>query len=131
MDMIRRESEQHELTKEQHLLWMDREEIRQREHTRRKLSLHRKMEEEWKTKEMLLLTKIGKDVKREARIEEQWHRIREESDKKTQALLEREKKRLIIYKKKKRQENGFKREEMVTLSPEPHCKALLRNYESW
>nr|KAF6450508.1 hypothetical protein HJG59_008382 [Molossus molossus] len=39
-------------------------------------------EQEWKTKEMLLLTKIGEDVKREARIEKQRHRNREESDKK-------------------------------------------------
>ena len=35
---------------------------------------------------MLLLSKIGEDVKREARIEEQRRRSREESDKKVELL---------------------------------------------
>lgn len=38
--------------------------------------------QEWKTKELLLLAKIGEDVKREARIEEQRRKNREESDRK-------------------------------------------------
>lgn len=38
--------------------------------------------QEWKAKEMLLLTRIVEDVKREARIEEQRRRNREESDRK-------------------------------------------------
>nr|XP_019610054.1 PREDICTED: fibrous sheath-interacting protein 2 [Rhinolophus sinicus] len=109
LDMISRELEQRERTaEEQHLLRMDREERRQREDTRRKLCLRRKIEEEWKTKEMLLLTKIGEDVKREARIEEQRRRSREESDRKKQALLEKK----MAYHLQKMQENGFKREEM-------------------
>ncbi|XP_026345329.3 fibrous sheath-interacting protein 2 [Ursus arctos] len=108
-DMINRELEQLERTaEEQRLLRMDREERRQREYTRRKLSLRRKIEEEWKTKEMLLLTKIGEDVKREARIEEQRRRSREESDRKKQALLEKK----MAYHLQKMQENGFKGEEM-------------------
>ncbi|OWK00068.1 hypothetical protein Celaphus_00015689, partial [Cervus elaphus hippelaphus] len=83
LDMIRRELEHLEHTaEEQRLLQMDREERRLREHARRKLSLRRKIEEEWKTKEMLLLTRIGEDVKREARIEEQRRKSREETDKK-------------------------------------------------
>ncbi|KAI4544022.1 hypothetical protein MG293_004288 [Ovis ammon polii] len=83
LDMIRKELEHLEHTaEEQRLLRMDREERRQREHARRKLSLRRKIEEEWKTKEMLLLTRIGEDVKREARIEEQRRKSREETDKK-------------------------------------------------
>lgn len=45
-DMINRELEQLERTaEEQRLLRMDREERRQREYTRRKLSLRRKIEE--------------------------------------------------------------------------------------
>ncbi|XP_032958033.1 fibrous sheath-interacting protein 2-like [Rhinolophus ferrumequinum] len=109
LDMISRELEQRERTaEEQHLLQMDREERRQREDIRRKLCLRRKIEEEWKTKEMLLLTKIGEDVKREARIEEQRRRSREESDRKKQALLEKK----MAYHLQKMQENGFKREEM-------------------
>lgn len=44
--MISRELERLERTaEEQRLLWMDREERRQREYTRRKLSLRRKIEE--------------------------------------------------------------------------------------
>lgn len=107
--MISRELEQRERTaEEQRLLQMDREERRQREDTRRKLCLRRKIEEEWKTKEMLLLTKIGEDVKREARIKEQRRRSREESDRKKQALLEKK----MAYHLQKMQENGFKREDM-------------------
>ncbi|KAG8520315.1 Fibrous sheath-interacting protein 2, partial [Galemys pyrenaicus] len=108
LDMISKELEHLERTaEEQRILQMDREERRQREQTRRKLSLRRKMEEEWKTKEMLLLTRIGEDVKREARIEEQRRRSREESDKKKQALLEKK----MAYHLQKMQGNGFKREE--------------------
>nr|KAF6494950.1 fibrous sheath interacting protein 2 [Rousettus aegyptiacus] len=109
LDMISRELEQRERNaEEQHLLQMDREERRQREDTRRKLNLRRKIEEEWKTKELLLLTKIGEDVKREARVEEQRRRSREESDKKKQAFLEKR----MAYHLQKMQENGFKKEEM-------------------
>ncbi|XP_075385190.1 fibrous sheath-interacting protein 2 [Tenrec ecaudatus] len=90
LDMIRKELELLERTaEEQRLLQRDKEERRQREHTRRKLNLRRKIEEEWKEKEMLLLTKIGEDAKREAKIEEQRRRSREESDRKKQALLEK------------------------------------------
>uniref|UniRef100_F1MB15 Fibrous sheath interacting protein 2 n=1 Tax=Bos taurus TaxID=9913 RepID=F1MB15_BOVIN len=109
LDMIRRELEHLEHTaEEQRLLRMDREERRQREHARRKLSLRRKIEEEWKTKEMLLLTRIGEDVKREARIEEQRRKSREESDKKKQALLEKK----MAYHLQKMQESGIKKEDM-------------------
>ncbi|XP_059022816.1 fibrous sheath-interacting protein 2 isoform X1 [Mustela lutreola] len=109
LDMINRELEQLEHTaEEQRLIRMDREERRQREYTRRKLSLRRKIEEEWKNKEMLLLTRIGEDVKREARIEEQRRRSREESDRKKQALLEKK----MAYHLQKMQDNNFKGEEM-------------------
>ncbi|XP_036039211.1 fibrous sheath-interacting protein 2-like [Onychomys torridus] len=90
LDMISRELEQLDrIAEEQCLLRMDREERRQREYTRKKLNLRRKIEEEWKTKEMLLLSKIGEDVKREQRVEEQRRRSREESDRKKQAILEK------------------------------------------
>uniref|UniRef100_A0A8C6DHC7 Fibrous sheath interacting protein 2 n=1 Tax=Moschus moschiferus TaxID=68415 RepID=A0A8C6DHC7_MOSMO len=109
LDMIRRELEHLEHTaEEQRLLRMNREERRQREHARRKLSLRRKIEEEWKTKEMLLLTRIGEDVKREARIEEQRRKNREETDKKKQALLEKK----MAYHLQKMQESGIKKEDM-------------------
>ncbi|XP_069326020.1 fibrous sheath-interacting protein 2 [Eulemur rufifrons] len=109
LDMISKELEQLERTaEEQRLLQMNREERRQREHTRRKLILRRKIEEEWKTKEMLLLTKIGEDVKREERIEQQRRRSREESDRKKQALLEKK----MAYHLQKMQDTGFKGEDM-------------------
>ncbi|XP_059962694.1 fibrous sheath-interacting protein 2 [Mesoplodon densirostris] len=109
LDMISRELEHLECTaEEQSLIRMDREERRQREHTRRKLSLHRNIEEEWETKEMLLLTRIGEDVKREARIEEQLRKSREESDRKKQTLLEKK----MAYHLQKLQESGIKREDM-------------------
>ncbi|KAF4026316.1 hypothetical protein G4228_018527 [Cervus hanglu yarkandensis] len=65
-------------------------------------------EQEWKTKEMLLLTRIGEDVKREARIEEQRRKSREETDKKKQALLEKK----MAYHLQKMQESGIKKEDM-------------------
>ncbi|XP_043830576.1 fibrous sheath-interacting protein 2 [Dromiciops gliroides] len=108
LDMISRELEKLERSAEElHLIRMNEEEKRQREHTRRKLSLRRKIEEEWKTKEMLLLTRIGEEVKREARVEEQRRKSREESDRKKQALLEKK----MAYHLRKMQGNGCKREE--------------------
>uniref|UniRef100_G3UIW6 Uncharacterized protein n=1 Tax=Loxodonta africana TaxID=9785 RepID=G3UIW6_LOXAF len=109
LDMISKELELLERTaEEQRQLQRDKEERQQREHTRRKLSLRRKIEEEWKEKEMLLLTKIGEDVKREARIEEQRRKSREERDRKKQALLEKK----MAYHLQKMQEIGDRREEM-------------------
>ncbi|XP_029392908.1 fibrous sheath-interacting protein 2 [Mus pahari] len=105
LDMISKELEQLERTaEEQRLLRMDREERRQREYTRKKLSLRRKIEEEWKTKEMMLLTKIGEDVKREQKIEEQRRKSREESDRKKQAMLEKK----MAYHLQKMQDTGLK-----------------------
>uniref|UniRef100_A0ABK0LHF7 Fibrous sheath-interacting protein 2 n=1 Tax=Rattus norvegicus TaxID=10116 RepID=A0ABK0LHF7_RAT len=105
LDMISKELEQLERTaEEQRLLRMDREERRQREYARKKLSLRRKIEEEWKTKEMMLLTKIGEDVKREQRVEEQRRRSREESDRKKQAMLEKK----MAYHLQKMQDTGLK-----------------------
>uniref|UniRef100_H0XZC6 Fibrous sheath interacting protein 2 n=1 Tax=Otolemur garnettii TaxID=30611 RepID=H0XZC6_OTOGA len=113
LDMISKELEQLERTaEEQRLLLMNREERRQREHTRRKLNLRRKIEEEWKTKEMLLLTKIGEDVKREQKIEEQRRRSREESDRKKQALLEKK----MAYHLQRMQDIGFKGEDMEKIT---------------
>ncbi|XP_072483890.1 fibrous sheath-interacting protein 2-like isoform X2 [Notamacropus eugenii] len=108
LDMISRELEKLERSaEERHLIRINEEEKRQREQTRRKLSLRRKIEEEWKTKEMLLLTRIGEEVKREARVEEQRRKNREESDRKKQALLEKK----MVYHLQKMQGNGFKKEE--------------------
>ncbi|XP_036621234.1 fibrous sheath-interacting protein 2, partial [Trichosurus vulpecula] len=108
LDMISRELEKLERSSEErHLIRMNEEEKRQREQTRKKLSLRRKIEEEWKTKEMLLLTRIGEEVKREARIEEQRRKSREESDRKKQALLEKK----MAYHLRKMQGNGLKKEE--------------------
>ncbi|KAM6178352.1 fibrous sheath-interacting protein 2 [Rhynchocyon petersi] len=108
MDMINRELELIERTTErQHMLQKDQEERQQREYARRKLNLRRKIEEEWKEKEMLLLTKIGEDVKREARIEEQRRKNREESDRKKQALIEKK----MAYHLQRLQEIGNKKEE--------------------
>ncbi|XP_021012230.1 fibrous sheath-interacting protein 2 [Mus caroli] len=105
LDMISKELEQLERTaEEQRLLRMDRDERRQREYTRKKLSLRRKIEEEWKTKEMMLLTKIGEDVKREQKIEEQRRKSREESDRKKQAMLEKK----MAYHLQKMQDTGLK-----------------------
>ncbi|CAD7682740.1 unnamed protein product [Nyctereutes procyonoides] len=83
LDMISRELDKVEHTAEQQsILRMKEEEQQHQDHIRRKLGLRRQIEEEWKTKEMLLLTKIGEEVKREARIEEQHKKAREEAHRK-------------------------------------------------
>ncbi|EPQ07704.1 Fibrous sheath-interacting protein 2 [Myotis brandtii] len=113
--IINRELEYRERrAEEQRRLWMDREERRHWDHMRRKLGLRRKIEEEWKTKEMLLLTRIVEDVKREARIEEQRRRNREESDRKKQVLLEKK----MAYHLQKMQQNGLRREDTGKNTPD-------------
>ncbi|XP_037676834.1 fibrous sheath-interacting protein 2-like [Choloepus didactylus] len=88
------------------ILRMKKEERRHQDHIRRKLSLRKQIEEEWKTKEMLLLTKIGEEIKREVITEEQRQKTREETDRKKQALLEKR----IAYHLQKMQRNDRKRE---------------------
>ncbi|XP_062815291.1 fibrous sheath-interacting protein 2 isoform X2 [Anolis carolinensis] len=66
----------------------------------KQLLLRKKMEEEWKRKEMLLLMKIGDDVKREARMEEQKQKSKEDKLKRKQAMLEKK----MAYHLKKLQE---------------------------
>ncbi|XP_066492594.1 fibrous sheath-interacting protein 2 [Tiliqua scincoides] len=56
---------------------------------RKQLLLRKKMEEEWRKKEVMLLMKIGADVKREARIEEQRRKSKEDKLKRKQAVLEK------------------------------------------
>ncbi|XP_034861581.1 fibrous sheath-interacting protein 2-like [Mirounga leonina] len=107
LDMISRELDKVEHTAEkQSILRMKEEKQRHQDHIRRKLHLRRQIEEEWKTKEMLLLTKIGEEVKREARIEEQRQKVREEAHQKKQALLEKK----IAYHLQKMQRDDVKRD---------------------
>uniref|UniRef100_A0A8C8XKS4 Uncharacterized protein n=1 Tax=Panthera leo TaxID=9689 RepID=A0A8C8XKS4_PANLE len=106
--MISKELDKVEHTaKKQSTFRMKEEELQHQDHIRRKLSLRRQIEEGWKTKEMLLLTKIGEEVKREARIEEQRHKLWEEAHRKKQALLEKK----IAYHLQKMQKDDLKREE--------------------
>ncbi|KAB1252628.1 Fibrous sheath-interacting protein 2 [Camelus dromedarius] len=107
LDMIRRELNKVEHTAEkQSIRPMKKEEKRHRDNIRRKLSLRRQIEQEWKMKEMLLLTKIGEEVKREARVEEQRRKVREAAHQKKQALLEKK----IAYHLRKMQRNDLQRE---------------------
>ncbi|XP_021568745.1 fibrous sheath-interacting protein 2 [Carlito syrichta] len=108
LDMISKELEQLERkAEEQRQMLRDREERQQRENMKRKLILRRKIEEEWKTKEMLLLTRIGEDVKRKQKTEQR-RENREENDKKKQDLLERK----MAYHLQKMQDSSFKGEDM-------------------
>ncbi|XP_040324118.1 fibrous sheath-interacting protein 2-like isoform X4 [Herpailurus yagouaroundi] len=88
LDMISKELDKVEHTAEkQSTFRMKEEELQHQDHIRRKLSLCRQIEEGWKTKEMLLLTKIGEEVKREARVEEQHHKLWEEAHRKDQVTV--------------------------------------------
>ncbi|KAF6390257.1 hypothetical protein mRhiFer1_007837 [Rhinolophus ferrumequinum] len=83
LNMISRElSKVEPIAENQSILQMKKEERHHRDCIRRKLSLRRQIEKEWKIKEMLLLTKIG-EVKREARVEELHQKVREEAHQKT------------------------------------------------
>ncbi|MBZ3886124.1 Fibrous sheath-interacting protein 2 [Sciurus carolinensis] len=105
LHMISRELDKIEnATERRSALRMREEERRHQEHLRRRLNLHRQIEEEWKSKEMLLLTKIREEVKREAKVEEQHRKVREEIDQKNQALLEKK----ITYHLQKGQRNEYK-----------------------
>ncbi|XP_068930094.1 fibrous sheath-interacting protein 2-like [Petaurus breviceps papuanus] len=127
LDMISRELEKIERSaREQHLIRINEEEKRQRDHTRKKLSLQRKIEEEWKTKEMLLLTRIGEEVKRQARVEEQRRKSREDSYRKKQALLEKK----MAFHLRKMQGNDLKKEETEKTSLEEHMEPHGTYFES-
>ncbi|KAG8523447.1 Fibrous sheath-interacting protein 2 [Galemys pyrenaicus] len=82
------------------------EERQHREQIRRKLNLRKQIEGDWKTKEMLL-KKIGEEVKREARIEDQHQKLREAADQKKQELLE---KRLAYHLQKMQRDDVTKEE---------------------
>ncbi|OWJ99346.1 hypothetical protein Celaphus_00009529, partial [Cervus elaphus hippelaphus] len=107
LDMISLELNKLEHTAEnQNVLRIKEEERRHRDHIRRKLSLQRQIEEEWKTKEMLLLSKIGEEVKREARVEEQRKKVKADAYHKKKALLEKK----ITYHLQKMQRSDLQRE---------------------
>ncbi|XP_072812453.1 fibrous sheath-interacting protein 2-like [Vicugna pacos] len=107
LDMIRRELNKAEHTAEKQSIHpMKKEEKRHQDNIRRKLSLRRQIEQEWKMKEMLLLAKIGEEVKREARVEEQRQKVREAAHQKKQTLLEKK----IAYHLRKMQRNDLQRE---------------------
>ncbi|XP_065412553.1 fibrous sheath-interacting protein 2-like isoform X2 [Chrysemys picta bellii] len=117
VDMINKELEKIKcIAEERHLLQQAEEEKRQHEKKKKKQPiLHIKMEEEWKQKEMLLLLKIGEDVKREARIEELRRKRREEKAKKKRTVLEKK----MAYHLRKLQEHAYQRVEF-----ENHVKCL-------
>ncbi|XP_031229549.1 fibrous sheath-interacting protein 2-like isoform X3 [Mastomys coucha] len=56
---------------------------------RRRLNLHQEVEQEWQSKEMSLLTKIGEEVGRETKVEEHRRKIREEINRKKQVMLQK------------------------------------------
>ncbi|XP_059739709.1 fibrous sheath-interacting protein 2 isoform X2 [Bos taurus] len=107
LDMISLELNKLEHTAEkQNVLRIKEEERRHRDHVRRKLSLWRQTEEERKTQEMLLLSKIGEEVNREARYEEQCKKVNKDAHRKKKAQLEKK----IPYYLPKMQRNYLQRE---------------------
>nr|XP_044619157.1 fibrous sheath-interacting protein 2-like [Equus asinus] len=113
VDMISRELDKVEhMAEEQSTLQMKEEERRHRDHIKRKLRLRRQIEEEWKKKEMLLLSKIEEEVKRKARVEEQRRKTRQETHQKKQGLLEKK----IAYHLQKMQMNELKKVKQVGIT---------------
>ncbi|XP_040599826.1 fibrous sheath-interacting protein 2-like [Mesocricetus auratus] len=96
-----------------------KEEDRQHwDNVRRKLSLRKQIEEEWQTKEMTLLTKIGEEVRREAKVEEHHWKIRDEINRKKKAMLQ---KRIAYHLQKLQQKdrNEEKQEASISESKNP------------
>ncbi|CAH6780230.1 Fsip2l [Phodopus roborovskii] len=90
-----------------------KEEDRQHwDNVRRKLSLRKQVEEEWQAKEMTLLTKIGEEVKRDAKVEEHRRKIREEINRKKQAMLQKR----IAYHLQKLQKKDSKEKQETNIS---------------
>ncbi|KAJ1058131.1 hypothetical protein K5549_015728 [Capra hircus] len=107
LDMISLELNKLEhMAEKQNVLWIKEEERRHQDHIRGKLSLWRQIEEKWKTKEILLLSKIGEEVKREARFEKQHKKVKEDAHHKKKAQLEKK----ITYYLQKMQRNDLQRE---------------------
>ncbi|XP_058515123.1 fibrous sheath-interacting protein 2-like [Ochotona princeps] len=77
------------VTEKRNAVRMKEQERQHRNYIRRKLDLCKQIEDKWKEKEMLLLTKIGEEIRREEKIEEQRRKTREEIDQKKRAFLEK------------------------------------------
>ncbi|XP_032745373.1 fibrous sheath-interacting protein 2-like [Rattus rattus] len=90
LNMIYKELDKIEDTLERRSTLQMKEEDRQYwDEVRRKLSLRQQIKEEWQFKEMSLLTKIGDEVRRETKVEEHHRKIREEINRKKQAMLQK------------------------------------------
>ncbi|XP_055964915.1 fibrous sheath-interacting protein 2-like [Sorex fumeus] len=92
--------------------YIKEEENQYQQNIKKQLYLHKQIEEDWKVKEMLLLSKIGKEVQREERLEKQRQKTREQADLKKQLLLEKK----LAYHLQKMQKNPFKKEESMPKS---------------
>ncbi|XP_052605733.1 fibrous sheath-interacting protein 2-like [Peromyscus californicus insignis] len=79
-----------------------------------KLNQHKQIEEEWQSKEMKLLSKIGVEVKRDAKADEHRRKIREEINQKKKVLLQKR----MAYHLQKLQEKDKKEEKREASVPE-------------
>ncbi|GAB1302761.1 Fibrous sheath-interacting protein 2-like [Apodemus speciosus] len=116
LNMINKELDKIEDTLGRRSTLQMKEEDRQHwEEVRRKLSLQQQVDEEWQFKEMSLLSKIGEEVKRETKVEEHRRKIREEINRKKQAMLH---KRIAFHLQKLQQKDSKeeKRESSVSES---------------
>uniref|UniRef100_G1PVG0 Fibrous sheath interacting protein 2 n=1 Tax=Myotis lucifugus TaxID=59463 RepID=G1PVG0_MYOLU len=103
------------LAEEQRRLWMDRQERRHWDHMHRKLGLRRKIEEEWKTKEMLLLeTSDGTDFFLESKFLGESSPFHPSVNFRKQVLLEKK----MAYHLQKMQQNGLRREDTGKNTPD-------------
>ncbi|XP_025041228.2 uncharacterized protein LOC102446450 [Pelodiscus sinensis] len=92
LDMINKELEEIKTTREEkhHLQWAEGENKHHGHNQKKQLNLRQKMEEAWKKKEMLLLLKIGADVREELRAEQLRRKSRPEKAPRRQMKLEKE-----------------------------------------
>ncbi|XP_078514290.1 uncharacterized protein LOC144773261 isoform X6 [Lissotriton helveticus] len=90
LDMLNRELEKLEfIAEEQRNLRLTKEEKREHDQYKKKKILRKKLEEEWKRKEMQLLMRIGNNIRQEAKIEEQLRRNNAEKANRKHILLEK------------------------------------------
>ncbi|XP_038171795.2 fibrous sheath-interacting protein 2-like [Arvicola amphibius] len=105
--MIQKELDKIENTSERrNTLQLNEEDQQHWDTLRRRLNLRTDVDEEWKSKEMALLTRIGEEVKRESKADEYRQKIRDEINRKKQVMLHKR----IAYHLQKLQKKDSKEE---------------------
>ncbi|XP_075814162.1 fibrous sheath-interacting protein 2-like [Microtus pennsylvanicus] len=107
LHMIHKELDKIENTSERrNTLQLLEEDLQHWDNIRRKLNLHTDINQEWQSKEMAFLTKIGAEAKRNTKADDRRRKIRDEINRKKQVMLHKR----IAYHLQKLQKKDSKEE---------------------